>query len=497
MQIPIKIFKYIILLIVILLLFFYLLYPTDKKAETDRPDQSSQDLSIALSNHKKNLPPKEISCVEKKRELLDSESASKNNRSEKREIVRSSQPLRKSLKGRLFIKKLEKDIPLFSDTRLAEMLKRLLHSEKTDPADFAIEFISSDNPKVKQFGLDIAEGICINRPNSFRANEFYKAYAKEGFNASKYLSRIIVGTDDDFIREWACELWSDIYYHNSDPEDTRHIKLAEYKKSEKNIYNFLKEILSDKDQLDKIIKSRGPLGDIIIKEWGSKKRMPLKMIALISIFDLMSLQNREVCTEQTRKIINTYNFNYNILGRMNNRQLDRPALPEEAVLKKLSSEVFGNRYKDTYKWLKKEDGGFTIEEMEIAVETKERQTMKKMVAVLRKIITDVLKAKLLIGLGQNEIKLLRYFNSKTWNNQPFNWNNRMLILKNRHKNSASFIITSGEKTKKSVTFLISNRSGFIWFLPQGKYQITTAPTSEIGFLPKTVDVKEQNITIDM
>jgi hypothetical protein len=491
MQIDKKKIRYILWIIVMLLLLFHLFYPAESKSgQNKNPIKDLQDLPAGEAGDNPgeggslgNNTQKDI--------LGDNPVSLRNNRA-----LPKSQHLKNGSDERNFITKLKRDIPGVSVAKLAEMRKRILLSDKINPANFAIEFISSNNEKVKNFGLEIAEGICLKRPDAFRPNEFFKAFAKEGFKASQYLSKIIAGTDDDFIREWACELWSEIYYHNSSSGDSRHLKLAECKKSEENIYNFLREVLSDKDKLEEITKSRGPLGDIIIKEWGDEKRMPLKMIALVSVFDLSS-QNREVCSEQARKIISKYNFNYNILGRMNNIPIERPYLPQEALLKKLSNEVFRDKYKDTYKWVKKEDGGFSVKEMRIAVEMKDRRKMEQMIAVFRKIITDVLKGKLLVGDGQNEIEILRFFYSKTWGNQPFAWGNRMLILKNHHKNSVLLVITSDKKDESPVTFLIPNRSKFIWFLPEGKYKITTDQASEIGFLPKIIDIKYQNITVEI
>ena len=488
---------YIVIPTALILLLLHLIFPAEKKKESTGSIKETPPSTVTIPQKKTTPEPEKQQKEINDKKLPAKEKPISRNKPGVPQKIISTSTRKKIIKEHLFIKKLEKDIPLFGDARLAEMVKSLLHSEKTDPANFAVQFIASENPKVRKFGLDIAEGICIHRPNSFRPNEFFKAFAKEGFEASHYLSKIIAGTDDDFIREWACELWSDIYYHNSQPGNSRHFKLEECKKSEKNIYNFLQEVLNDKEQLKNIQKTRGPLGNIIIKEWGNENRIPLKMIALISIFDLMGPKNSDACAEKALKIINTYNFNYNILGRVNNKQLDRPPMPEEAILKKLSDDVFRNKYTDTFKWVKKEDGGFSLEEMKIAVETKERQKMKQMISVLKKIITDVLKAKLLIGSGQNEIELLRYFSSKTWDNKPFDWNNKMLTLRNPHKNSVTLIISSDRKGEDAVTFLIPGRNKFIWFLPEGKYKITTEPTSEIGFIPKTVNIEKDNITIEM
>ena len=411
--------------------------------------------------------------------------------------LRTSQAVKTEIKGRLFILKLKQDIPKFSDAELYAMREQLLESDKVNPADFALEFISSDNKKTKEFGLSLLRGICIKRSDAFRPNEFYQAFAKEGLDIGPYLSEIIRDTDDDFIREWACELWEDIYFHNSPSNDDRHLKIADCKKKEENIYNFLKELLTTPDEIEGVIAKRGPLGDIIVKEWGRENRMPLKMIALISIFDLMDKKNDTVCISQALKIINTYNFNYDILGRLNNLPVDRPALPEVVRLKKLSDAVLKKQFSDTYKWLPKEEGGFSYSDLTHAVASEDRAEIKRMLGVFRKIITDILRAKLLIGLGQNEIKQLRYFYQKTWDDKPFNWDNRMLVLNNTSGKRALFLLSREDSKEKPVEFLIPSREEFIWFLPEGRYLLKSSPKSDIGFLPKTINIKDDNVSMDM
>ena len=411
--------------------------------------------------------------------------------------VRNSQPIKKDIRGRLFIIKLKQDLPKFSDDKLAAMREQLLESDKVDPADFGLEFISSAEDKTKDFGLKLLRDICIKRVDAFRPNEFYKAFAKEGLPIGPLLSEIIRDTDDDFIREWACELWEDIYFHNSPADDDRHMEIAECKKKEENIYNFLKELLSKPDEIKEVEVKRGPLGDIIIKEWGTENRMPLKMIELISIFDMMDRKKPLPSVSKALNVLNTYNFNYDILGRMNNKPIERPALPDVVKLKKLSDAVLKKEFTDTFQWVPKESGGFTYRDLRRAVAADDRAEIKRMVGVFRKIITDILRAKLLIGLGQNELKQLRYFYQKTWGNKPFDWDNKMLVLNNTSGKRVLFLISREGSSEKPVEFLIPSRDKFVWFLPDGRYSLKSSPKSDIGFLPKTINIKDDNVSIYM
>ncbi len=477
-----------------------LLFLQENKAKNDSLDNSSlKDKSITpLAEKGSNSKIKKTETkVPKKKSISRVKKSQDKNLRTTQEDGQNSKITNHEIKGRLFILKLKQDIHKFSDSELLKMRDRLIESDKADPADFALEFITSSNKKTKEFGLNLLQEISIQRTESFKPNEFFKAFAKEGLDIAPYLSKIIRNTNDDFIREWACELWADIYFHNSKPTDSRHLKIAECKKDEMNVYNFIQELLSKPDELEEVIQKKGPLGDIIIDEWGTENRMPLKMIALISIFDLMNTQNRPVCSSQALKIIKTYNFNYDILGRLNGQSIDRPPLPQEVVLKKLSDAVFKNQFTDTYQWLSKANGGFTNDELSTAVATKNTLKMRKMLTGFRIIITEILRAKLLIGMGQNEIKQLRYFYQKTWNNKPFEWTNKMLILNNNSSTSALFLISDKSSKEKPIEFLIPSRTQFIWFLPEGDYNLKSSPKSYIGFLPKTIKIKDQSITVDM
>ena len=464
---------------------------------------TSSGKAVGVSPKKEMIFPLSSKPEEKS---INSEKTLKNKGNESREEaveksvvsdLRTSPGIKKDIKGRLFILKLKQDLPKFSDDELNAMREQLIESDKVDPADFALEFVSSTDKKTKEFGMELLRNICIKRVDAFRPNEFYKVFGKEGLQSGPILSEIIRDTDDDFIREWACELWEDIYFYNSASDDDRHLAIANCKKNEENIYNFLKEVLADPEEVKKVEAKRGPLGDIIIKEWGSEKRMPLKMIELISIFDLMDKKRPEPSIANALNVLNTYNFNYDILGRLNNKPLDRPALPEVVKLKKLSDAVLKKEFSDTYRWVAKGEGGFTYSDLTHAVAAEDQTEIKRMLLVFRKIITDILRAKLLIGLGQNEIKQLRYFYQKTWDGKPFNWENKMLVLHNTSGKRVLFLISREGSKEKPVEFLIPSREKFIWFLPEGRYSLKSSPQSDIGFLPKTINIKDDNVSIYM
>ena len=404
---------------------------------------------------------------------------------------------RREIKGRLFMIKLLKDMRSFTPAQLQQLRKKLIEKNEVNPAEFALKFTEHDDADIKKTGLAMLADICIKRTDCFRPNEFYKAFAKEGSASSPSLSRIIEQTDDDFCRAWACELAADIYMHTAPKNDSRRQKLIEFAESEKALFDSLKALIRDEQQLKKTAAEPGGLGDMIIKRWGPDRRFTLKMLALIANFDLMHPENIKACRMRAEKILDTFNFNYNILGRIDSRPVERPSIPLPMKLKRLADAVFSNRFQDTFRWIMKRDGGFTVDELEIAVETGDTVQMKHMISVLRKIIADALKAKILLGLGQNELALLEYFNYGLWN-KHFKWSNRMLIINNRKGAGVKMLITDTDADKKQP-FHVPSRSTFIWFLPEDDYHISIPGkhTKFFGFDSKEIKLKKKNITLDL
>jgi hypothetical protein len=336
---------------------------------------------------------------------------------------------------------------------------------------------------------------CIQRPSKFKPNEFYKAYAKHGTASSGYLSEIIEKSDDDFCREWACELSVDIYFHNAPDGDSRKTKISEYKEKEELIYSFLRELLSSEEKLKNVVNERGTISDIIINQWGKENRFPMKMQALIANFDLMNENNMNVCMLNAQKIIETYNFNYNILGWINGEPTERPPLPEEPRLKKMVDAIFKDKYKDTYLWVPENEGGFTYDEIEIAVKTADRKTMKRMISVFKKIVASILKQKILIGLGNNELQLMAHFNQKTWQNEKFNWDNKFLEIVNNSGEGISLLLKS-KNSESNEFFVIPGRSRFVWFVPPDEYTLSGSQSAIKGF-SREISINEKNLTVEV
>ena len=404
----------------------------------------------------------------------------------------------KRIPDKAFVAKTAQSIHKLSRKQLERIKHTLLNSPDADPVEFIMEFLNSGNSKTEKFGMELMTAVCIECPESFRPHEFFKEYAKRGTRSSPYLSEIIAKTEDDFCREWACELAVELYFHNISHTDPRYEKLKEYKKAEQKIYDFCSELLSN----DKLMKKMADKGenpaDYIVKQWGTKRRYTMKMLALIANFDLMDKKNYKVCAKRAGNIINKYNFNYNILGHLNGSPLDRPPVPLSLKMKILADSILKDGITTTEQWANgNKDDIFSKDDLEAAVELRDTRKMKKYYSILKRIVTDVLKSKILIGLGNNELELLRYFYFAVWQNEPMRWSFRTVTIRNRTGKDGDFYLYANHNFDKPYKTHVPARGTFIWFLPPGLYTLSVMPGSRLNLnkVSEKINISDKNAEI--
>jgi len=336
-------------------------------------------------------------------------------------------------------------------------------------------------------------------------------FAEKGFAAEPFITEIIESTNDDFCREWACELYVDIFYHNTDNNDGRHRKLAEIKKREQEIYRKIEKVLSSEEKVKKIVGSKQRLSDDIRYMWGKENRCSMKLLAVMKLLDNLNKKNQYPSRLQILKVIKTYNFNYNILNRVDGKSELLPAIPEIVQLKYLSDAVFKDNTANTFKWVHKKDGGFTREEIQLAVKNNDVKKIKHMNRILHTIISAVLRGKLLLGLGNQELELLRYFYFSTWDKQPFKWSNNLIIVRNMKGIGAPLLLSQKPNTEKILTgkgitasnaeeinkeFYIPPQSTFVWSAQDGEYILSVNQKNTIIRSENLLDFKEKKFTIN-
>jgi hypothetical protein len=169
-------------------------------------------------------------------------------------------------------------------------------------------------------------------------------------------------------------------------------------------------------------------------------------------------------------------------------------------LRVLASAVFKDKYKDTSEWIPRSGGGFTTDELEYAVESCDLPEMRRMYQVLRRIVGEVLRAKLAIGLGNTEIRLLRRFDQTTWRGRRFHWSDKALTLINDSDREIKLAITlltdtSGGKAGENVRFTLFKRGKFVWFVPKGRYSVESTLKSKVSIKKKSVSLLTRDFTL--
>lgn len=412
------------------------------------------------------------------------------------------------------------EIDAFAEKDYKIIETALLNADKLNIGTIGLEFIKSENPKLQILGYELITKASIKNTQFFQPHKFFAAFAKKGFAAEPFITEIIESTQDDFCREWACELYIEIFYHNTDDMDSRHEHLTKVQQKEADLLKKIVKLLHNQKQIEKIIASKQNLGDQVRVVWGDKNRYPLKLLQIMKLLDNLNAKNQFPTTEKILKIIETYNFNYNILNHLNGEPVDLPPIPPEVELMYLANAIFGDKITNTFQWLHKKDGGFTKEEVKRALEKKDQKQIKHMNKVLHRIICAVLRGKLLLGLGNHELEILRYFYFGKWDKQQaLTWKDNLLIIRNRNGKGSPLIlatkpdtdkiltgkgVTSSNVEDRQETFYIPPQSVFIWFAANGDYILSVnkkntvyKPEDLIYFKDKKITLKNQNITIDI
>lgn len=419
-----------------------------------------------------------------------------------------------------FAKMIVSEVNDFSEKDFKIIEMALLNTSNLNIGTIGLGFVKSENQKLQILGFELITKACISETEFFQPHKFFAAFAKKGFAAEPFIAEIIESTEDDFCREWACELYVEIFYHNTDDNDNRHQQLAKIKKSEADLYRKIVKLLKNTKQMEKIIASRQNLGDQIRAAWGNQKRYSLKLLQIMKLLDNLNKKNQYPTTELILKTIDTYNFNYNILNRVDGKPVPLAPIPPQYKLKYLKQAVFGEKLDNTFQWIHKKDGGFTKQEVEEAINKNDRQKIKKMNKVLHRIICAVLRGKLLLGMGNHELEILRYFYFAKWDkDRLISSSDQLIIVKNQTGKGAPLILetkpdtakilagnvdSSAQVEEKREAFYIPPQSMFIWFVPDGEYHLAVnknntvyKPEDLINFKDKKIRIKGNNIIIDI
>ncbi len=418
-----------------------------------------------------------------------------------------------------FAEMMAEEVNSLADQDLNVLEQALINSRDLDISTIGLNFVKSENPRLRNLGFELLTVASTSNINFFKPNEFYMAFAKRGFASEPFLIEIIDSAENDFCREWACELYTDIFYHNQDPEDPRRIQVANVKKAEKTLYETLSKLIADRGQLENMLAAKISPADQIRAAWGHERRFPLKLMQTIKILDNMNSANIIASSSQASKILSTYNFNYDILNWMDGKPLDLPPIPDDTHLKFMIHAVFSENTENTFNWIHKKDGGFTREDAEKALAAKNTAEIRRMSKTLQSILCLVLRGKLLLGLGNHELQLLRYIYSAKWNHAGIcESRSKLLVIRNNTGKPAPLNLSSAEAdTQKMLTgqgadamltpegnenFLVPSQSSFVWILPKGSFKLSVnksntvvKPEELLLFEDRTLDVRDQDITV--
>jgi hypothetical protein len=404
-----------------------------------------------------------------------------------------------------------KETSKITDQEFELIRKSIFKSSNIDLGLLASYLSLSDNKRIALLTYDLITFCSINRIKYFKPNKFFVILAKLNYNAEPYLNKIITETNYDFCREWACELYVEIFYHNADNTDSRLLKLKKNKKMVDEIYSHLNELFSNPEKVKLILKSESP-GRQIREVFGEDKRYPLKMLQIIRLLDNLNSKNLFASSRRISKIISSYKYNYSILNFLDGKVIPLPQIPEKVLLKYLCNAVFSDKIKDTYNWIPKENGGFSIKEAAEAFNSGDSIYIQKQNLILKKIITSVLRGKLLLGLGNRELSILRYFYYAVWNKSPLKWSNSMIIINNNTGKSMQLVLSQKINPKDMLTgniisgknntedrdeeFLVPAQSSFVWFADDAKFSLAPNKNNLIDDLPAFSHFEKTDFTLD-
>ncbi len=376
---------------------------------------------------------------------------------------------------------LEQAIPKMDDKSLAAAVKRLAHSKEVDPTALAAELANSQVPAANKFGLELMAEICVENSAIFDPNVFFMRFAATGKKSFPYLERIISETNDDFCREWACELYCEIYRHEAKDGAPAKVKLDALAKRADNIVARIKKLFSDPESLSSLVKSEVDLSAPFRKEWGREARMPLKLMELFWLLDSITLDNVEASCLRGRRIVDTFNYNYDILGRVAGKPSPSPppSVPPDVDLRRQCTFLGPGWY---FKWDGDKDGRLDISDVRRAFATRDMEEIKRIRALLRKMLLRSLQMSILQrGAGAWELEAMRRFDYAIWGGGRFVvLADNLITVRNRTRKGVHLSITrdngslgyfpdSDEKDERR--FYVPARSLFVWFVPDGRYEI--------------------------
>ena len=200
-----------------------------------------------------------------------------------------------------FTKLIVDNVDMLSEDDFKIIEKTLINLENINVPKIGLGFIKSKNLNLYYIGFELISKACIDGNRFFEPNKFYMAFAEKGYATEPFLIEIIENTDDDFCREWASELYVDIYYNNTDESDKHHLELAQKNIQEKELFRKLEQIFSNPQIIANLVDENKSLADLIKKEWGEENRYSMKMIVIIKLLDQLNQKNFYSITQRIKK----------------------------------------------------------------------------------------------------------------------------------------------------------------------------------------------------
>jgi hypothetical protein len=405
-----------------------------------------------------------------------------------------------------------KETPQMSQKEFILIKDTILKNRDLNSGELGIMlYTAGDSKRISELGYTLITQSCIGKSNFFQPEKFFIAFAQLGFDAEPYLNEIIFNTKSDFIRIWAAELYVEIFYHNAEKTDGRFQKLAKIKDSEKEIMEKLKNIFAKPEKVKNILKTES-IGRQIRKALGSENRYSLKILQILKLIDNMNKKNLFAVSKKLPEVIQKDSYNYNLFDYLDNQITKMPSIAPKVQLKYFTNAVFSDNVTDTYHWIPKENGGFSLNELTRAFKDNDSKKIVHMIKVFKEIISTVLKGKLLLGQGNRELKLLQNFYYSHWlkNRNRVKWSDSMIVIDNntgatvylvlQKKIKPQDILTGADILKKdkdiedrSEKFLIPGFSSFVWFAPDGKF--TLRSQEQLPDLNNIVKFKEREFVL--
>lgn len=421
------------------------------------------------------------------------------------------------ISAKQFAEMLIKEVDSLSSEDLKIIETALHNADNIDIGIIGLKCINSDNYALQALGFELLVDTCINKIRFFRPREFHDAFVEKAFETKPFILEIIENTNDDFCREWAYELHNEIFYDFYNTKENRE-RRRRLKLKEKKIYEKLKTLFSDSKKVQKIVASKQLLGESVRQTMGVQPRYTMKMRAVIKLLDNLNKKNIYATTQQLFKILKEDNFEYNILNRINNQPQNLPPIPDALRLRYLAKAVFNEKTTNTYKWLKKKNGGFGMEDVKTAIKKNDKAKITYMKNILWKYICAILKKQLPYGQGSRELEILRYFYFATWDKKHI-YDDNLITIRNHSSNAIALILSHEVNIEKMLTgksiiassmesrsekFYIPAQSIFVWFVPDGDYTLSVDLEDKVirgkkllTFDDKKFSIEKFNMTLNI